>query len=90
MQSIKIVTHKNIRRFTTGGWTLWAKSSIGDHLYCCLALISPKIKKAIIAGTKARVKLKGSCPAIHIRVVVVSPTTEPEPPALEAATIATI
>jgi hypothetical protein len=27
-------------------------------------------------------------PSIHIMVVVVSPTTEPEPPALEAATMA--
>ena len=32
--------------------------------------------------------LSGLTPSIHIMVVVVSPTTLPEPPALEAATIA--
>jgi hypothetical protein len=30
---------------------------------------------------------RGLTPSIHIIVVVVSPTTEPEPPALEAATM---
>ncbi len=40
------------------------------------------------AATKASSTSRGSTPSIHIIVVVVSPTTLPEPPALEAATIA--
>ena len=40
------------------------------------------------AATNASSTSSGSTPSIHIMVVVVSPTTLPEPPAFEAATIA--
>ena len=48
----------------------------------------PKTKSASTAGAKAWKTAAGEMPLIHIIVVVVSPTTEPEPPAFEAATIA--
>ena len=48
----------------------------------------PKMKMATPAATNASSTLSGLTPAIHIMVVVVSPTTLPEPPALDAATIA--
>jgi hypothetical protein len=41
-----------------------------------------------VAAVKASSTASGLTPSIHIMVVVVSPTTLPEPPALEAATIA--
>ncbi len=40
------------------------------------------------AAMKASSTSSGLTPSIHIIVVVVSPTTLPEPPAFEAATIA--
>ena len=43
---------------------------------------------ATLAATKASSTLSGLTPSIHIMVVVVSPTTLPEPPAFDAATIA--
>ena len=48
----------------------------------------PKITIATLAATKASSTLSGLTPSIHIIVVVVSPTTLPEPPAFEAATMA--
>ena len=45
------------------------------------------MKMATPAATNASSTLSGLTPSIHIMVVVVSPTTLPEPPALEAATI---
>ncbi len=46
------------------------------------------MNRATTAATNASTTLSGLTPSIHIMVVVVSPTTLPEPPALEAATIA--
>ena len=43
---------------------------------------------AMNAGKKASARSKGSLPDNQIKVVVVSPTTEPAPPAFEAAQIA--
>jgi hypothetical protein len=48
----------------------------------------PKMKIATAAATNASSTLSGLTPSIHIIVVVVSPTTLPDPPAFEAATIA--
>ena len=46
------------------------------------------MNKASVAGIMASNTRLGATPAIHIIVVVVSPTTLQAPPALEAATIA--
>ena len=48
----------------------------------------PKINIAAPAATHASSTCSGSTPSIHIIVVVVSPTTLPEPPAFDAATMA--
>ena len=48
----------------------------------------PQMTTAVPEAMKASSTSSGEMPAIHIMVVVVSPTTLPEPPALEAATIA--
>ena len=48
----------------------------------------PKINIAAPAATNASSTSSGSTPSIHIIVVVVSPTTLPEPPAFDAATMA--
>ena len=62
---------------------------IGEYFCCCMAAGMPKMKMATDdrhIGLDARTS--GLTPAIHIMVVVVSPTTLPAPPALEAATMA--
>ena len=61
---------------------------IGEYLCCCNAAGMPKITIATLAATNASSTDSGLTPSIHIIVVVVSPTTLPEPPAFEAATIA--
>ena len=48
----------------------------------------PKNRMATIAPTYASTTCMGLTPAIHIMVVVVSPTTLPAPPALLAPTMA--
>ncbi len=48
----------------------------------------PNTTSATPAATYACTTSSGSTPSIHIIVVVVSPTTLPEPPALDAATMA--
>ena len=65
-----------------------ASLMIGEYLCCWNAAGMPKITIATLAATKASSTDNGLTPSIHIIVVVVSPTTLPEPPALEAATIA--
>ncbi len=61
---------------------------IGEYACCWRAAITPKIARAAPAPTNPSRTSSGSTPAIHIIVVVVSPTTLPEPPPLDAATIA--
>ena len=61
---------------------------IGEYRCCRMAAGIPKITMATPAGTNASSTSRGFTPSIHIIVVVVSPTTLPEPPALEAATMA--
>ena len=60
-----------------GWWACWTRAAI-------VALINV----AVAEPTKACVTSTGETPAIHIIVVVVSPTTEPAPPAFEAPMIA--
>ena len=48
----------------------------------------PHTTSATLGGDVGVEHLSGFTPSIHIIVVVVSPTTLPDPPALEAATIA--
>ncbi len=48
----------------------------------------PKITIANPAAVYASKTARGDTPSIHIIAVVMSPTTLPEPPALDAATIA--
>ncbi len=66
---------------------LGASFTMGENFCCCMAAGMPKTTSATLAAMKASTTLKGLTPSIHIMVVVVSPTTLPEPPALEAATM---
>jgi hypothetical protein len=65
-----------------------ASRVIGDSALLLLAAGTPKIASATAAATIASKTLDGDTPAIHIIVVVVSPTTLNAPPALDARTIA--
>ncbi len=60
---------------------------IGCSACCCRAAMTPKIISATIAAIYASNTSRGGIPEIHIMVVVVSPTTLPDPPALDAATM---
>ena len=62
--------------------------TIGEKRCCRIAAGTAKIASATTAAIYASRTLSGLIPSIHIIVVVVSPTTLPAPPALEAATIA--
>jgi len=62
--------------------------TIGAWRCCCRAAGNPKTASAMTAATWACSTAAGATPLIHIIVVVVSPMTLPEPPALEAATMA--
>src|SRR5688572_30686860 len=58
---------------------------IGWKACCCLAAKYAKNAVAAKAATYASSTASGLTPSIHIIVVVVSPTTLPDPPALDAA-----
>ena len=60
----------------------------GCSEFCCALAKIPKNEIATIAPIAASTTHSGEAPAIQIIVVVVSPMTEPAPPALDAATIA--
>jgi hypothetical protein len=64
------------------------RASIGWYLCCCSDAGMPQTTSATPAATYACTTSSGLTPSIHIIVVVVSPTTLPEPPAFEAATMA--
>ena len=66
----------------------FASLMIGECRCCCSAAGMPKITIAAAAAMYASSTTSGLTPSIHIMVVVVSPTTLPEPPAFDAATIA--
>ena len=61
---------------------------IGEWRCCVSAAGMPKTNRATPEPMKASSTWSGLTPAIHIMVVVVSPTTLPAPPPFEAATIA--
>ena len=65
-----------------------ASFTMGEYRCCWIAAGMPHTTSATLAATNASSTLSGLTPSIHIMVVVVSPTTLPEPPALEAATMA--
>ena len=65
-----------------------AAAMIGECRCCVSAAGMPNTNRATPEPMKASSTWSGSTPAIHIIVVVVSPTTLPEPPPFEAATIA--
>src|SRR5690242_12611709 len=65
-----------------------ASFTMGEYRCCCSEAGMPKITIAIDAAMYASSTDSGETPSIHIIVVVVSPTTLPEPPAFDAATMA--
>ena len=58
---------------------------MGAYFCCMIESGMAKIRKAVAEPIVASITSKGLTPAIHIMVVVVSPTTLPAPPALDAA-----
>src|SRR5262245_45675741 len=65
-----------------------ASLTTGEQRSSCKTAGITHTTSATLAAMKASSTSTGLTPSIHIIVVVVSPTTLPEPPALEAATIA--
>ena len=60
---------------------------IGEYACCCLDAMIPTMMTATTDATYASSTARGDTPASHNMVVVVSPTTEPAPPAFDAATM---
>ena len=64
-----------------------ASFRIGCNACCWRAAMTPKMSSATTEAMYASTTTRGEIPEIHIIVVVVSPTTLPDPPALDAATM---
>jgi hypothetical protein len=61
---------------------------MGENFCCLIEAGIPKINNATLDAITASNTAPGGMPAIHIMVVVVSPSTLQAPPAFEAATMA--